>query len=121
MALNLGHTLSHALEAALGYRIRHGDAVGYGLRTALHIGGDLGVTPVPTVQRGLRLLDALGLGADPLDVPLEVVLGYVASDKKRRGGRLQWVLVGKSSVEIHDDVPIGVIRDGIGRALAGCR
>ena len=79
------------------------------------------MTPAPTVQRGLRLLDALGLGADPLDVPLEVVLDYIASDKKRRGGRPQWVLVGEASVEIHDDVPTGVIRDGIERALAGCR
>ena len=42
IALNLGHTVSNALQAATGYRIRHGEAVAYGLRAALNIGVELG-------------------------------------------------------------------------------
>ena len=33
------------------------------------------------------------------------VLGYVEADKKRRDGRLRWVLVGRTAVMIRDDVP----------------
>ncbi len=51
IALNLGHTLSHALEAATGYRLRHGEAVAYGLRAALDIGLAMGITPVPIAAR----------------------------------------------------------------------
>ena len=36
MLLNLGHTLGHALEAALDYQsLRHGEAVGYGILFAI--------------------------------------------------------------------------------------
>ena len=93
IALNLGHTLSHALEAATRYRLRHGEAVAYGLRAALGIGGDRRDPGCrPDARRACSMRD---LGADPLDAPLDVVLGYIASDRKRRGGRVRWVLVGR--------------------------
>ena len=119
MALNLGHTLSHALEAATGYRLRHGEAVAYGLRAALAIGTAMGETPPATASRGERLLDGLGLGTEPLDVPLDDVMAYIEADKKRRAGRLQWVLVGGGGVTIRGDVPAAVGRAAVSRALAG--
>ena len=35
--LNLGHTLGHAIEAASGYEVAHGEAVALGLRAAARI------------------------------------------------------------------------------------
>jgi 3-dehydroquinate synthetase len=37
--LNLGHTFAHALEAASGYALPHGDAVALGLSAALRLSG----------------------------------------------------------------------------------
>ncbi len=55
MSLNLGHTLGHALEQAANYKgILHGEAVGYGLRAALTIGVELGVTPAATRRTRAR-------------------------------------------------------------------
>ena len=105
IALNLGHTLSHALEAATGYRMRHGEAVAYGLRTALEIGTSMGITPPAVAARATRLLRRLDLGQEPLGVPVAEVLEYIEADKKRRDGKLRWVLVGKSGAEVHEDVP----------------
>jgi 3-dehydroquinate synthetase len=119
VALNLGHTVSHALEAATGYRLRHGEAVAYGLRAALHIGVSLEVTPVPVARRAERLLSGLRLAEDAVDVPVIDVLAYIESDKKRKGDRIRWVLVGSDGITIRDDVPAASVDLAVSAALAG--
>ena len=88
--LNLGHTVGHAIETVTGYRrYRHGEAVGLGLLAALEL----------SEQAELRaevaaLLAARGLPTQ-LDrsVDAEAVVAATARDKKRRGGRVGFVLV----------------------------
>src|SRR4051812_12475565 len=88
--LNLGHTVGHAIETATGYRrYRHGEAVGLGLLAALTLSGQ------PDLRAEVsELLSARGLPTelDP-DVDHETVLAAVQRDKKRRGGRVGFVLV----------------------------
>lgn len=118
VALNLGHTLSHALELATGYRLPHGEAVAYGLRAALRIGQEMGVTPPATTARGMRILRQLRLGQKPLDLDIEQVLGYVEADKKRLDGKLRWVLVAGTGVDVRDDVPAAMVRNAVAAALS---
>jgi len=116
IALNLGHSLGHAVEAAAGYRdLLHGEAVAYGLRAACAIGRDVGVTPPDRATRIDGLLDRLGLGVEPLPYPLGTVLEHLASDKKHAAGRLRWVLPTANGVEVRGDVPADVVE----RAAAG--
>ena len=87
--LNLGHTVAHALEAATGYRrFRHGEAVALGLLCALRLSG----------QDALRsevvgLLAARGLPQRAEGVDVERVVELLDRDKKRRSGRVEFVLV----------------------------
>ena len=120
IALNLGHTIGHALEAADGYAtLLHGEAVGYGLRAAVRIGRSLDVTPADRAARIERLLDALGLGAAPLPSSLEAVLEATGTDKKHAGGRLRWVLPTADGVIVRDNVPDEVVREAAASVLAG--
>ena len=119
VALNLGHTVSHALEVATGYKLRHGEAVAYGLRAALLIGVSIGVTPVPVARRAERLLTGLRLAQDAVDVPVADVLAYIESDKKRKGNRIRWVLVATDGITVRDDVPTASVDHAITAALAG--
>jgi shikimate kinase/3-dehydroquinate synthase len=111
VALNLGHSLGHAFEAAGGYTdLRHGEAVGFGLRAACRIGVATGTTPAERAARIERLLDDLGLGVGLLPYPVETVLGHLEADKKHRSGRLRWVLPTASGHVVRDDVPDELVR-----------
>jgi 3-dehydroquinate synthetase len=52
-------------------------------------------------------------------VPVQEVLEYIEADKKRRDGKLRWVLVGKAGVEVHEDVSSAVAGAAISTVLAG--
>ena len=87
--LNLGHTVGHAIEAATGYgRYRHGEAVAIGLLAALRLSGR------DALRKEVEaLLASRGLPARFEGAAVDDVLGYVARDKKREGGRVPFVLV----------------------------
>lgn len=115
--LNLGHTAGHALERLSGYTIPHGEAVAAGMMVAVHIAEMTGRCAPALVDRIAGALQQLGLptGWPGLYTP-EQVLEAMASDKKRRHGRLRWILpraVGE--VEIAEDVPAEAVLEALRR------
>jgi shikimate kinase/3-dehydroquinate synthase len=109
--LNLGHTIGHAIETATGYaRYRHGEAVGLGLLAALTLSGQ------PELRAEVSdLLEGRGLPvkADPA-IDREAVLNAVQRDKKKRGGRVGFVLVeAPGDVRTGAPVPEGDVRAAV--------
>ena len=96
--LNLGHTVGHAIETATSYaRYRHGEAVGLGLLAALTL------SDRPALRAEVEgLLAGYGLPTtlDP-SVDRAKVLEAIGRDKKRRGGRVGFVLVDRPGVVTH--------------------
>jgi len=120
-ALNLGHSLGHAFEAAAGFgALLHGEAVAYGLRAAARIGTEIGLTPPARAARIERTLDGLELALTPLPLRLGEVLVHLGLDKKHRGGRLGWVIPTAGAAETGVDVPDDVVtRVAAGLLAAG--
>ncbi len=92
-ALNLGHTVGHAIETVTGYaRYRHGEAVGLGLLAALRLSGAEDLR-----ARVLELLQDRGLPVtlEGADVDVEEIVAATARDKKRLGtdGGVPFVLL----------------------------
>jgi 3-dehydroquinate synthetase len=89
--LNLGHTFAHGIERASRYRVTHGAAVALGLRAAGLLALQTGRFDRASHLRVLTLLALFGL---PLQTTLEpdAVLQAMRADKKRRAGRLRFVL-----------------------------
>jgi shikimate kinase / 3-dehydroquinate synthase len=119
ITLNLGHSLGHAVEAAGGFGdLLHGEAVAHGLRGAVRIGRELGVTPPERADRVEDLLTALGLATAPLAYDLATVLAALGADKKHAGGALRWVLPTADGTVIRDDVPSEVVERAAASLLA---
>jgi 3-dehydroquinate synthase len=118
--LNFGHTLGHAIETASGYRLLHGEAIAIGMALESEIAERLGVAVAGTAMRVRAALTAGGL---PVVVPLGIdpaqVLAATRSDKKARGGRVEYALpasigamAGAGSgwgLPVADDVVLGVL------------
>jgi 3-dehydroquinate synthetase len=108
--LNLGHSLGHAVEAAGGFGdLLHGEAVAHGLRAAVRIGIEMGVTPRDRAERIEGLLTALGLATERLPYSLATVLDALATDKKHADGALRWVLPTADGAVVRSDVPTELV------------
>jgi len=91
--LNAGHTVGHALEAATGFRLTHGDAVALGLVVESVLSAALGLAPgeLPDLVRGQ--LKRLGVPLRfPPGVDDETLVGAMRYDKKRAGATLHFAL-----------------------------
>jgi shikimate kinase / 3-dehydroquinate synthase len=114
-ALNLGHTVGHAIETASGYaRYRHGEAVGLGLLAALRLSGR------ERLRAQVReLLDGRGLPVTLADVPVELVVAATARDKKRLGAEVPFVLLDEpGEVRIGCEVRPRELRDAVAELAA---
>jgi shikimate kinase/3-dehydroquinate synthase len=102
-ALNLGHTVGHAIETVTRYaRYRHGEAVGLGLLATLRLSGQDDLRE--QVRELLRARD-LPVALDRSEVDVADVVATTARDKKR--------------VRADDGVPF-VLLDAPGEVRVGC-
>ena len=98
--LNLGHTFAHALEAAAGYELPHGEAVALGLLAALRLSG-----------RETREVERL-LDPKPVRVDRDRAWEALRRDKKARAGELRLVLLDEGGPTVR-----AVPDDDVRRAL----
>jgi len=98
--LNLGHTFGHALEAATTYdgaRLVHGEGVAIGLVLAHRFSARLGLAPESDAARVEAHLSRVALPTHLGDVPgglppADVLMDYIAQDKKVSRGALTFIL-----------------------------
>jgi 3-dehydroquinate synthase len=104
--LNLGHTFGHAFESVSSYQLRHGEAVSVGLAAATRLAVRRGVCAATLVDRVESLLNRLDLPVRADGYAPEQILAAMATDKKRVGRRLRFVLPRAiGDVDVFDDVP----------------
>jgi len=90
--LNFGHTLGHALEAAVGYSgYSHGEAVSIGMIFSAKLGVVLGMFKEKDAERLECLLDRFGLPIRTKVEP-EEILRFMGSDKKSVSGKIKFII-----------------------------
>jgi 3-dehydroquinate synthase len=104
--LNLGHTLGHALEAALGYEsLKHGEAVALGTVAAIRVAMARSRASKIFLDKTVSILKWCGLLTKTPPVDRDAVRDALILDKKRKSGRIRFVLpLAPGEVEIINDV-----------------
>jgi len=111
--LNLGHTVGHAIEAATGFRrYSHGEAVGLGLRATLWLSERLCGLSGTEVERGLGLLDAIGMPMRVHGTTPDDVRELIGRDKKAGADGVEFVLLeGFGRPRLRALVPAGLLEE----------
>ncbi len=93
--LNFGHTIGHALEAALGYQnILHGEAVAVGMWIASQLSAQNHFLAARELPRILNLLNQIGMPAYAFDFPKpEIVMQFIYQDKKIVAGKINFIVL----------------------------
>ena len=93
--LEYGHTFGHGLEFLLAGQMQHGEAVAYGMRIAARLAHRLGMIDAALVDRhDLLIVQRLGFAAPwPMAVGADALLAAMASDNKKKGRELRYVLL----------------------------
>ena len=104
--LNFGHTVGHAIEAACGFAVSHGQAVAYGMLAAVRMGERLGVTCAGVFDALLSACEKAGLDTD-FKPRLCPALPYLRRDKKSDGANLDFILLEQLGRPVRKKLPFG--------------
>jgi len=122
--LNYGHTIGHAVEAASGYELLHGEAVAIGMIGAGLIETEMGLATDGRLDRIRRILEKLRV---PLQLPQDVtdnkLIDLIKRDKKAVNKWPKFVLTSRiGQVYCRDDQwAVDVERPVVQRVLRGLR
>jgi len=107
--LNFGHTFGHALEKVTKYRrLRHGEAVGYGIMLAGELSKNLDLLPANELNSLNDVVHRAGRLPRISDIEPELIYEALKFDKKSSGGNISWILlngIGKPVIISEKDIP----------------
>jgi 3-dehydroquinate synthase len=111
--LNFGHTVGHAVEAASGYSLSHGEAVAIGMAAAARISERMRHLPAGDVRRIESVIRAVGLPDRlPGNLDPEEILSRMAFDKKKEGDAIHFVLLRKPGLPfVNGAIPGRIVRE----------
>ncbi len=92
-ALNLGHTVGHAVELVSKFHLRHGEAVAIGMVAEAQYAERVGVAVTGLSETIVGALSALGLPIQiPKELPPEEIIRVMRVDKKKNAKAIRFAL-----------------------------
>ena len=92
-ALNLGHTVGHAVELVSKFELRHGEAVAIGMGTEANYAERIGIAKTGLAHGITDVLSKLGLPTSiPKGMPHEEIIRAMRIDKKKHASTIRFAL-----------------------------
>ncbi len=111
--LNFGHTIGHAVEAASGYNLSHGEAVGIGMAGELLLSQKLVGLSEKDSKRIRDLIERTGLPTRIARMRVDSVLKAALLDKKAKAGVLRSVLLKRLGRAFVAPIPLSALRKAV--------
>ena len=93
-ALNLGHTIGHAVEAVSNYHIKHGQAVAIGIVAEAKLAEAIGLAEPGLADKIASVLSGLGL-------PTRIPIIWIVKPSSRRCKWIKSALAGRYGLRCH--------------------
>ena len=92
-ALNLGHTVGHAVELASQFELRHGEAIAIGMVAEAQFSEKIGLASTGLTEKITAVLTKLGLPTTiPDELPRQEILRAMRVDKKKNAKAIRFAL-----------------------------
>lgn len=121
--LNLGHTFGHGIEAWSQFTLKHGEAISLGMVCAVRLSQAMGYCSREDADEAIDLLRLVGLPtsmhdayqlAEGLAFDADAIWRMMQSDKKKRAGKLRFVLMRRpGDVFVCDDVDMEMAMEAL--------
>ena len=112
--LNFGHTVGHAIESLMEYRISHGEAVARGMKAELELSRRMGLLSADESAVYGDLARRYGLAREQLRLDTAGLLEHMKYDKKNYGGTVRFALLkGLGNPVFDQEVDIALLREAL--------
>ncbi len=116
MMLNFGHTVGHAIEAASGYKILHGEAVAMGMDAVTKACEKMNICEEGTYKRLNDLLGQYNLKR-PIPYGIDELFEHMKTDKKNAGGKTRLIVPTKVGHCEIKEIDTGELKNFLAEAL----
>lgn len=110
--LNFGHTVGHAIETALHYRISHGGAVAIGMIAVSRISHRMGLLDRASLDKIEYIIEKFGIAPKIKLPPADELAANMMFDKKNSAGKIRFVLLKGLFLPIYNaEADMNIVRE----------
>lgn len=91
--LNFGHTLGHAIEKLMHFKLYHGQCVAIGMVAAIYMSAKRGMLTWEEVEESVAMIQSYGLPAGVTSIDISEVIAATKNDKKMEAGKIKFILL----------------------------
>jgi 3-dehydroquinate synthase len=102
--LNLGHTFAHGFESASNYKLKHGEAVFWGVFASILLSIRIGLLPKESKHKFIEDFGIIPISKFIKEIDISSVINFMRTDKKNIFERIHLVLPAEDKIFI--DFPI---------------
>ena len=93
--LNFGHTLGHAIEKLMNFKLFHGQCVALGMVAAIYMSAKRGMLTWEEVEDSVSLIQSFGLPVTASSIEVTKVIAATKNDKKMEACKINFILLEK--------------------------